>query len=1791
MITLDGYKITQKLHETSRTMVYRGCEMAQQRPVILKYLNKEFPTPREIARFKREYEILKGLSVAGVIRAYALEAYQNSLVLVMEDVGGVSLAKFIQANRLILADCLSLMRRVVVILGEIHQQQIMHKDINPSNILLNGSTGEVKLIDFGLSTVLSREKVTVRSPNVLEGTLAYISPEQTGRMNRAIDYRSDFYSLGVTFYQLLTGQLPFQSRDPMELVHAHLAKQPLPPAQLDPDIPAPVSDIIMKLMAKSAEERYQSSYGLLMDLDACLSQLQRGDQIKRFTLAEYDQSDRFQIHEKLYGRASEISSLLAAFERVSQGASEMMLVAGLPGIGKSALVNEMHKPITQQRGYFATGKFDQLQRNIPYSGLIHAFEDLIRQILSESEEQITIWSQTLRRALGANGQIIIDVMPEVELIVGKQEPVPELGATEAQNRFNLVFQEFINVFTRKEHPFVIFLDDVQWADLASLRLIQLMMTNLERHSFFLIAAYRDNEVKEAHPLRLTLDEIEKAGTSINEISLAPLQLAHIEELICDATGCSTQQSTALAELLLAKTHGNPFFLTQFLTSLVEEQLLCFDATSRVWQWDVGQIQQMQITDNVVEFMADKIKKLSAKTQDALQLAACIGHQFDLGTLSVLHKRSEAETAADLWQAVQEGLILPIGDAYKLIGNYEPASGEELLVAYRFLHDRVQQAAYSLIAEERKKELHLDIGRLMLQRFGKEEQIFEIVNQLNLGRQGISIPKEKAQLIRLNLLAGQKAKMAMAYQTALSYFMVGIELLPSQLSSLFPSDQGSWHNQYELTLALHVEAAEAAYLSTDMQQSERLVELVIAEARTLLDKVKVYEIRIQSYIAQNKMVAAIDTAREVLKLLGAPLPRKPNRISILTGFVRTKFVLGRKRIKHLRTLPAMADPHKLAAMRILMTTTAPAYFSSPNLLALIVFKMVQLSVKYGNSAYSAYGYNTYGVLLCARFGDINAGYKFGRFGLELLDTFNAEYIKSKVYMVFYNSVKPWKDDSREAIPYFLEGYQIGLETGDLEYAAFNAMIYCIFSFFGGRELSVVEQDMAKYGDVIRKLKQERHLHQHELIRQTLLNLKEGAQNPCLLVGTHYNETKMLGELSKVNDRTSIGILYICKSYLCTLFHAYPEAVTNALMAEKYIDALTGTMYLPMHYFYYSLALLGCYDKYSKKEQKRALKQVASNQKKMKTWADHAPSNFQEKFCLVEAERARLQGKVGQAIAYYDQALALARQYGYANQEAFANELTARFYLAQEKHKIAQLYLLEARYRYLKWGAAAKVTQMDERYPQLAQASTGSSIKQVAPSTMLISSSGSSSSSASSALDLNSVLKASQAISGEIVLDTLLEKMMKIVIENAGAQRGFLILPKNKRFYIEAGRLVDSEQIKVLQSIPIERVSGKTASPMLSNAIVHYVARSKEAVVLHDATKTGQFTRYPYMIRQQPKSVLCMPLLNRGKLSGILYLENNLTTGAFTPDRLEVLKLLSSQAAISIDNARLNKAYERFVPRQFLSLLEKESIIDVELGDQIEKEMTILFSDIRDFTAMSEEMTPAENFEFVNSYLSRMEPLIIEYHGFIDKYMGDGIMALFPTNADDAVRASIAMLQRLQQYNLTRRQAQRTPIRNGIGVHTGKLMLGTVGGKNRMDGTVISDAVNLGARVEGLTKRYGTSLLITEQTVAGLKDATDYRMREIDRVAVKGKSKAVTIYEAFDGDPAEQITLKTRTLADFELALTMYRQQEFTFAGDLFRKVWRANPQDKVAKLYITRCDMLKQHELPAEWDGVFVATTK
>jgi PAS domain S-box-containing protein len=1501
-LAVSGYRVNQVIHESDTSLVYRGSREADHQPVILKILKQPYPTPEETAWFRREYELLKNLNLAGVINVYSLKTGQNHLVMVLEDFGGQDLRYFIKTHPLNLAEFLPLAIQLADILSQVHQQHIIHKDINPSNVVLNPVTRQVKLIDFGIATVLSRENPTLRNPNVLEGTLAYISPEQTGRMNRAIDYRTDFYSLGVTFYELLTGQLPFAAADALEMIHAHIAKYPTPPHELKPDLPQPLSQIVLKLMTKNAEDRYQSAYGLKADLEECWRQWQLQSWVEPFPLGRADVSSSLQIPQKLYGREAEIEQLLAAFERVSQGASELMLVSGYAGIGKSVLVQEIYKPITRQRGYFIAGKFDQFQRSVPYASLVQAFRTLMRQLLTESAAQVSAWQQKLLAALGPNGQVIIEVIPEVELIIGPQPETPKLAPKEAQNRFNLVFQNFIQVFTQAEHPLALFLDDLQWADAASLALLQLLMIASNSHHLFVIGAYRDNETTPTHPLLDTLAAIQKAGGVVNQIALKPLDLPTVNQFITDALSCLAETAAPLAELLMTKTHGNPFFVNEFLKSLYAEGLLWFvpPQNGRVggWNWELAQIQARRMADNVVELMAAKVQQLKQPTQQVLKLAACIGNQFDLKTLAIVYEKSRPETAAGLWEALVEGLVLPLDESYKLMELEVEGLAEKLSVEYKFAHDRIRQAIYSLIPVADKQVAHRRIGQLLLQNIppeGQEQRIFDITNHLNLAQSLISEQAERTTLARLNLQAGRKAKASVAYQPALYYFQMGLGLLGER----------AWEQHYDLSLALHTEAAEAAYLTGNLEQMTNLVQTVLQRAQNSLDKVPAYEINFQAHFAENNIMEIIDVGRQVLELLGLSFPEKPTQADVVRALAETKQVLADfqtrtgQSIAGLLELPAMTDPYKLASVGVIANVAAAAYGVFPETYQFYVATAPQLSIQYGNAPVSARSYVAYGIVLCGVAGDIETGYQFGKLALNLVDRLKAKAIHPIVSYLFNGLIAHWKVHLRETLAPLLAGYQSGLETGTLQFAALCTLQYVENAFWSGWNLAELEQEIAKYNRAMTQLNQSFVLNWNLQYHQTVLNLLGQAPDPCRLSGASYDEEKMQALHREMDDESGLGYLYLSKLTLCYLFQAYPQAVENAAFTEQHLAGLLGRINLPIFHFYDSLARLALFSEVSQAEQEHTLQKVAVNQEKLKSWAQHAPMNYQHKYYLVEAELARVSGHPLEAREYYDQAILLARTYNYLNEEALANELAAQFYLARGHSHVAHHYLADAYSAYMRWGAVAKLKQLENRYPHLAPTSPMTATitdtvksRQDTQPTLHASRRG-----LAGALDLSSVLKASQTISGEIMLDKLLDRLMKIVIENAGAQRGCFILSKAGEWVIEAEGAVEAAEVALLQATPIEQVAN------LPQTIINYVARTQESVVLNDARRSEQYAADDYIIRHQPKSVMCMPLLNQGKLTGILYLENNLTTDAFTPDRLEVLSLLSAQMAISIENAAL------------------------------------------------------------------------------------------------------------------------------------------------------------------------------------------------------------------------------------------------------------------------------------------------
>lgn len=1243
MATISGYRIIEQVYDGLRTKVYRGIPSSDQKPVVLKLLKSEYPTFNELVQFRHQYAIAKNLDLPGIVQPLSLENYQNVLVIVMEDFGGISLKEEMERrgdgggmgrSSDSLNEFFNSAIQVAKTLEGLYQNRIIHKDIKPQNILISPQTREIKLIDFSISSLLPKENQEIQNPNVLEGTLAYISPEQTGRMNRGIDYRTDFYSLGVTFYELLTGQLPFDSSDPMELVHCHIARKPTPPIELVPAIPQIVNEIVIKLMAKTAEERYQTAFGLRVDLENCWQQWQKTGSISQFVLGRRDISERFVIPEKLYGRETEVATLLAAFDRVSAGATEVMLVAGFSGIGKTAAINEVHKPIVRQRGYFIKGKFDQFKRDIPFSSWVQAFQDLMRQLLSESSAQLEVWKAKILAALGENAQVMIDVIPELEKIIGKQPDIAELEGSAAQNRFNLIFQKFILVFTTKEHPLVIFLDDLQWADSASLKLMQLLMSETDTGYLLLIGAYRDNEVNPAHPLMLTLDEIRKAYATVNQIILAPLDQPSLNRLIADTLSCPPSLAIPLTELVFAKTKGNPFFATQFLKSLHQEALISFEFSGGYWQCDIAQVRALAVSDDIVEFMATQLQKLPINTQNVLKLAACIGNQFDLATLAIVHEKSQAETAADLWRSLQESLIIPITESYKFFQDSESvevAQGSELSVPYRFLHDRVQQAAYFLIPEDQKQSTHLKIGRLLLSNIPqeeREEKIFDIVNQLNIGVELITHQTERNELASLNLIAGRKAKASTAYAAAKRYLTAGLELLAGD----------SWLHQYDLTLALHEEASEAAYLCGDFIAMEQLADIVLQQALTLLDKVKVYEVKIQTCIAQSELLKAVNTALVVLKEFGVEFPDVPGQLDIQLVLEATTSNLVGKLIEDLIDLPTMKEPEKLAAMRILSKIVSASYKAAPQLFLLIVLKQVNLSIKYGNAPLSAYAYAVYGLVLCGVLLDIESGYQFGELALSILERFNSSELKAKTFFVTELSIRHWKEHVRETLNLLRDGYQSGLENGDLEFAAYCACFTCQHSYVIGKELTALALDMETYGTAIEQIGQGQAaaFYYHKIFQQVVLNLIGSAENKTRLFGKAYNEEKLLPLHLEVKDRNAINYVFLSKLILCYLFGDFPQAVENADRTEEYLDGVIGMIAVPLFHFYDSLARLAVYSDTPASERRSILDKVRANQEKMKIWAHHAPMNHLHKFELVEAERHRVLGDFVEAMDCYDRA---------------------------------------------------------------------------------------------------------------------------------------------------------------------------------------------------------------------------------------------------------------------------------------------------------------------------------------------------------------------------------------------------------------------------------------------------------------------------------------------------------------------------------------------------------------------------
>lgn len=1486
-ILQSGYQMVEALDLHSPTLMFRAIRLADRQPVIVQIPSQSNPGLSELSRFHNQYALTKKLDHPGILRFLGLQPCGNRYLLIVEDFQGQLLSELIQRQPLGIETFLPIALQLADTLHHLFQHRIIHKDIKPAHLLIDPARSAVKLIGFAIASVLPREAQEIRHPNRLEGSLSYLSPEQTGRMNRGIDYRSDFYALGVTFYELLTGQLPFCSEDPLELVHSHLTKTPALAHAVNPAVPPQLSQIIAKLMAKNAEDRYQSALGLKHDLEQCAAQWQQTGQIADFPLGQQDQCDRFRIPEKLYGRAVEVQQLLAAFDRVAQGASELLLVSGFSGIGKTAVINEVHKPILRQQGYFIKGKYDQFQRNVPLSAFVQAFRDLVEQLLSETDRQLATWKTRILEALGENAQVIVDVIPELEQIIGPQAAAPALAGRAAQNRFNLLFQKFVQIFTTPAHPLVIFLDDLQWADSASLNLLQLLMQ--EGGYLLILGAYRDNEVSRSHPLSLTIEAMLQAKVAMTTLSLHPLDAAATNQLIADTLGCQEGMTRSLTDLVMQKTQGNPFFTTQFLKALHQDGWITFDPDQQHWQCDITQIRSLTLTDDIVEFMAIQLQKLPVSTKELLQLAACIGAQFDLQTLSIVAEATVAEVAAQLWPALEEGLILPITETYKFFQGEvasTPTSPQTSSVVYRFLHDRIQQAADGLIAPEQKSLIHYRIGNLLLEKLtpaDQEKQLFMIVSQLNCGLALIDQPAERQRLALLNLKAGSKAKESTAYTAATHYFETGIHILT----------ETGWSHDPELMRALHEGAAAAALLNQDFDRMESWIQTVLQQATSLLERLQVYEIKLQAHQLQGQQLQAIAIGRDILQQLGVMIPASATPSEIQQKVAETLSALGDRQIDDLLDLPTMQAADALAALRVITSLVPSAHQVAPELFPCLACEEVNLSLRYGNALLSAPGYADFGIVVSTVLNQPEASYQFGQLSLNLLDRFPSKSVQSMTRFKVAAFIQWHQEPLQQSIQLLQAAYQFGLETGDSVHVSVSVFFKLLYIYLSGTQtLEELAEEIQIYGSTLAST--QNLVGWLQIMRQTVDHLTQPKAQPDRLVGEFCDEDQLLPALLQANAELPIHLLFLNKLTLGYLFDRLPEALSHANQGLPYLKGGTGMFSVPMFCYYDALTRLALYPASTPEQQIQLMAQVEIDLEQLQGWATDAPVNFQHKLTLIEAERQRVLGDKAGAIESYDRAIQQSRASGNLQDEALAQELAAKFYLTWGKEAIARSYLQNAYAGYGRWGATAKLRALENRYAALLMPLFASGSVSLPQSSADFAGLGDRDEQAATDLDLYAVLHVAQALMGEIQLDKLLVTLIQILVQTAGADKAALFL--NDEGVLRLGIEYFDGAVKSLQPSVIDRCSH------VPTAVIHYVERTLETVIGDFKTHPSTVAD-PYCLNHQPPSLLCMPILNQGKLVGILYLENTIATAAFVDDRVEILKLICSQVAVSLENARL------------------------------------------------------------------------------------------------------------------------------------------------------------------------------------------------------------------------------------------------------------------------------------------------
>ena len=1461
--------LLETIRDGSEFMLYRGRQRGNDVPLLVVAPTAEQPSPQSLRRLQHECSLAAELDTTWAAKPIALARHEGRTILVIEDPGGEPLDRVLGRDNeppLDLVRLLHLAINLARALGQAHQRGLIHKDVKPGNVLVDGA-GHVWLTGFGIASRLPRERQAPAPPEIIAGTLAYMSPEQTGRMNRSIDTRSDLYSLGVTLYQVLTGVLPFTAADPLEWVHCHIARQPLTPAARR-DVPEPLSAIVMRLLAKNAEDRYQTAAGLAADLRRCLDEWQTHGRVDSFPLGADDFSGRLSIPEKLYGREREVDTLLAAFDRVVDGGiPELILVSGYSGVGKSAVVHELHKSLVPPRGLFASGKFDQYKRDIPYATVAQAFQGLIRPLLSKPEAELSKWRDDLHQALSPNGSLLVDLVPELRLVIGTQPSVAPLPPQEAKSRTHLAFRRFIAVFARPEHPLALFLDDLQWLDAATLDFLEDLLVQEDVAHLLVVGAYRDNEVDPAHPLMRRLAAIGAAGAAVQEIRLTPLASSDLTRLITDTFRCEPRRATPLAQLLHGKTAGNPFFALQFIHALVEEELVTFDHGDARWRWDLDTIRAQGYTDNVVDLMVDKLNRLPVTTQKALQQLASIGNSAEATVLAAVLETSQQETDTALWEALQSELIVRSEDSY------------------RFAHDRVQEAAYSLIEGKARAQAHLQIGRLLHAHTlpeKREQAIFEIVSQYNRGAFGpggglITSEDECFQVAELNLIAGKRAKGSTAYVSALQYFIAGLAFLTD----------ACWERRHDLIFQLELHRAECEFLTGELTIAAEHVEMLRTRTSGAVELAMTTCVGIDVYMTLGQLDRAIAVCLDYLQHLAIDWPHHPTEDQVKREYQRIWSQLGGREIEEVIDLPLMSDPTSIATMDALIRVSAPALFTDSNLYALVICRAASLSIEHGNNDGSCLTYVWFSTIARHWFGDHKNAFRFGQLGFDLFEKRGSKRFQAETHVSLGNSVLPWMRHLSACSKVMRKACEIANKAGELTWAAYSRLSLVTQLIAAGDPLVEVQSEAESSAAFAQKAK----FNLLILIINSQLGIIRTLRGSTTKFGSFdhadFDETAFERHLGSCP--ALVHCWYWIRKLQARFFaNDFASALEAALKAKPLL--LTSPSFeLAEYEFYGALTHAACCDSATAVQSREHLDALGAHYKQLAICAELCPENFENRAALVGAEVARLEGRPLDAIELYEQAIRSARTNGFVNNEALAYEIAARFYATRGLDTFADAYLRNARACYARWGADGKVKQLDELHPRLREERTAASSVTIDPPVRQ--------------LDVETVVKASQAISSEMDLSALIEKLMRIALENAGAERGLLILLADGEPRIEAEASTGPGKVEVV----VRRVAATSSD--LPQSALHYVIRTQQRLLLEDASTDNVYSKDEYVRQRRSKSILCLPIVKQGKLVGALYLENSLTPAVFTPDRVTVLQSLASQAAISLENAGLYSDLQR------------------------------------------------------------------------------------------------------------------------------------------------------------------------------------------------------------------------------------------------------------------------------------------